>query len=657
MKPFKLGDRRVFYYTEDPALVRDQIEGRSFTYRGQPLAFGVSTDTIINGAACTLGYTEDILGPHFLVGKGDVIREGDVRRGNFAVVVGGESYGSGSSREVAVVAHRGAGIELVIARSLERIFRENMTFDRLYFTTEMEVVDRLLAGETVDLDALMERSLSPLHKTIFFGGGLLEFGNALLRGQAKLPYSNKNRRKVPMTIAEKILSGAAVTTDDGQHRGLDAVKPGEQLFVHADFLGMHEYTGGHVRSLYRRTFGDTPVSPDVTIRGFNDHFVLIDHETVPMDVKSKRLTSARNLAGELTRFCEEMDIPVHGPGGTLPAGVCHRLVVEQYALPGQVVALTDSHTPTAGVLNCFAYGLGSTAIAMGLRTGMIPVTVPKTVRVVIEGEDPLRLVTPKDIILHIIGDPYFREQQWKKEPGDTAIMQFGGPALERFTVDELSVLTNMTVEGSATTGVVEPNDAIVRFLVERRGMNESEVRRRLVYSDEGAAFESVYRLRLEDVPVTVATPGDSRNRQPITAVLGQRVDNVVVVSCTGASLEDLRQVALAIRGHRKLGRVNMIVTPSSHQVFEDAEREGLIRRFREFGAIVTEPGCGSCIGNGPGISVNGTVTASTSNRNFSGRMGGGGDVYLVSPFVAGVAACTGELTDPRSWSVNGEGKL
>jgi 3-isopropylmalate/(R)-2-methylmalate dehydratase large subunit len=435
---------------------------------------------------------------------------------------------------------------------------------------------------------------------------------------------------------------------------LDAVKPGEQLFVHADFLGMHEYTGGHVRSLYRRTFGDTPVSPDVTIRGFNDHFVLIDHETVPEEVKSKRLASARNLAVELTQFCREMNIPMHGPGGGLPAGVCHRLVVEEYALPGQVIALTDSHTPTAGVLNCFAYGLGSTAIAMGLRTGMIPVTVPKTVRVVIEGEDPMRLVTPKDIILHIIGAPYFREQQWKKEPGETVIMQFGGPALDRFTVDELSVLTNMTVEGSATTGVVEPNEAIVRFLVERRGLDEQGVRRRLLYPDDDAAYESVYRLRLEDVPVTVATPGDSRNRQPITSVLGQRVDNVVVVSCTGASLEDLRQVALAIRGHRKLDRVSMIVTPSSHQVFEDAQREGLIRRFREFGAVVTEPGCGSCIGNGPGISVNGTVTVSTSNRNFSGRMGGGGDVFLVSPFVAGIAACTGELTDPRSWTVNGE---
>ncbi len=651
MKPFALNGRRIFYYTEDAGLVRQQIEGRQLDYGGEPLVFGVSTDTIINGAACTLGYTEEILGPHFLVGKGDVVREGEIRGGRFAVVVGGESYGSGSSREVAVVAHRGAGIELVVAKSLERIFRENMTFDRLYFTTDFSVLERLRAGETIDLDGLMEKSLSPLNREIFFGGGLLEFGKRLLDGKARLPYSNKDRAAGPMTVAEKILAGRAVLADPGDFGGLRRVQPGEQLFVRADFLGMHEYTGGHVRSLFQKAFGGDPLSERTTIRGFNDHFVLIGHDTVPDEVKKKRLASAQNLAEELTLFCAEKDIPMHGPGGSLPAGVCHRLVVESYARPGQVIALTDSHTPTAGVLNCFSYGLGSTAIAMGLRTGMIPVTVPKTVRIWMEGEDQRNLVTPKDIILHIIGDPYFREQQWKKDPGDTMIMQFGGPGLEKFTVDELSVLTNMTVEGSATTGVVEPCEQMVRFLVQRRGMDENDVRRLLVYPDDDASYEAVYRLRLEDVPVTVATPGDSRNRKPITAVAGTRIQNVVVVSCTGASLEDLRQVALAIRGYSRHAGVNVIVTPSSQRVYDDAAREGLIDLFKKFGAVVTEPGCGSCIGNGPGISVDGSVTASTSNRNFSGRMGGGGDVYLVSPFVAGITACTGELTDPRTWTV------
>jgi 3-isopropylmalate/(R)-2-methylmalate dehydratase large subunit len=651
MKPFSLGDKKIFYYTEDGKLVRDQIEGKNFEYRNEALVFGVSTDTIINGAACTLGYTEEILGPHFLVGKGDVIREGDIAKGNFSVVVGGESYGSGSSREVAVVAHRGAGIRLVVAKSLERIFRENMTFDRLYFTTDFSVLDKLRTGETIDLDSLMN-GLSPLYKAVFFGGGLLEFGKKVVDGSTELPYRAAGRKKRPMTIAEKILAAKAVVMDTPDSKGLPAVEPGEQLFVRADFLAMHEYTGGHVRSLFEKAYGNSAVHSGVIVRGFNDHFVLIGHDDVPADVKKKRLASAQDLAKELTSFCKDKNIPMHGPGGNLPSGVCHRLVVESYAKPGDVIALTDSHTPTAGVMNCFAYGLGSTAIAMGLGTGMIPVTVPKTVRIWIEGEDPLNLVTPKDLILHIIGDPYFREQKWKNNPGDTVIMQFGGPALEKFTVDELSVLTNMTVEGSATTGVVEPCERVVKFLVEERGMPEKEVRSLLVYPDEHAQYESVYKVNMADVPVTVATPGDSRNRKPITQVKGTRIDNVVIVSCTGASLEDLKQVALAVRGKKKLERVHMVVTPSSQQVFDDAKKLGLLDLFGQFGAVITEPGCGSCIGNGPGISINGSTTASTSNRNFSGRMGGNGEVFLVSPFVAGIAACTGELTDPRGWKID-----
>jgi 3-isopropylmalate/(R)-2-methylmalate dehydratase large subunit len=651
MRPFSLGDKKIFYYTDDGKLVRDQIEGKNFEYRNEALVFGVSTDTIINGAACTLGYTEEILGPHFLVGKGDVIREGDIAKGNFAVVVGGESYGSGSSREVAVVAHRGAGIRLVVAKSLERIFRENMTFDRLYFTTDFSVLDKLRAGETIDLDGLMN-DLSPLYKAVFFGGGLLEFGKKVVDGSTGLPYRAAGRKKRPMTIAEKILAAKAVVMDTPDSKGLPSVEPGEQLFVRADFLGMHEYTGGHVRSLFEKAYGNSAVHSDATVRGFNDHFVLIGHDDVPADVKKKRLTSAQDLAKELTSFCKDKNIPMHGPGGSLPSGVCHRLVVESYAKPGDVIALTDSHTPTAGVMNCFAYGLGSTAIAMGLGTGMIPVTVPKTVRILVEGEDPLNLVTPKDLILHIIGDPYFREQKWKTNPGDTVIMQFGGPALEKFTVDELSVLTNMTVEGSATTGVVEPCERVVKFLVEKRGMPEKEVRSLLVYPDENAQYESVYKVKMADVPVTVATPGDSRNRKPITQVKGTRIDNVVIVSCTGASLEDLKQAALAVRGKKRLERVHMVVTPSSQQVFDDAKKLGLLDLFGQFGAVITEPGCGSCIGNGPGISINGSTTASTSNRNFSGRMGGNGEVFLVSPFVAGIAACTGELTDPRGWKID-----
>jgi 3-isopropylmalate/(R)-2-methylmalate dehydratase large subunit len=346
----------------------------------------------------------------------------------------------------------------------------------------------------------------------------------------------------------------------------------------------------------------------------------------------------------MVEACERNGIRLHGPGRALPPGVCHRIVVEDYALPGDIVVLTDSHTPTAGVLDAFAFGIGSTAMAFALRTGLVPVTVPKVVRIEVTGS-ARGVLSPKDLILHLIGDPYFREEQWRSSPTDTAILEFGGPGLDQWNVDELSVLTNMTVEGGLMTGVVEPCEPIVRFLRERRGTDVSSV---LVHADPGASYERTITVHLDEVPLTVASPGDSRNRAPLSEHLGVSVHNVVIASCTGGSLADLRAAADVLRGRSFAGGVRVTVTPSSTQVAEDAEREGLLDLFRALGAVVTAPGCGSCIGNGPGIPLPGEVTASTTNRNFARRMGAPGPVWLVSPAVAAASAVMGHLTDPRT---------
>lgn len=630
---------RILFLTDDAEPLRRQLAGEDLDLATAPLHYGVNTDLMISGAACTLGYTGEVLGPWFLEKFKESVERDDVRNGGFQVVVGGDAYGSGSSREVAVVAHQGAGIELVVAKSFQRIFQENMVYGGMPFTTDFSVLDRLRAGDDVDVRGFFA-ALPDFFRAVAENGGLLEYGRKLLAGAIAPTYDTAPAAR-PLNAVEKIIANKVWTGPEST--GVADVKPGDQVLCRAGFRGVHEYTAGMVVALYKEAFGDAPMTDPDLIAAFEDHFVLIDEPTVPANVKKARLASAKELTREMIEACDQYGIRVHGPGRAHKPGVCHRIVVEDYALPGTIVVLTDSHTPTAGVLNAFAFGVGSTAMAFAFRTGLIPVTVPKVVRVVVKGKAEGGL-SPKDLILHLIGDPYFREEHWRSSPTDTCVIEFGGEGLEQWNVDELSVLTNMTVEGGLMTGVVEPCKPIVDFLKARRGVDVTD---QLVHPDAGATYERVIEVDLADVPLTVATPGDSRNRLPLAEVQGTPIHNVVIASCTGGSLADLRAAADVLRGRKIADGVRVTVTPSSHDVAAAAEREGLLALFRDLGAVVSPAGCGSCIGNGPGIPLPGETTASTTNRNFDRRMGAAGPVYLVSPAVAAASAITGTLVDPR----------
>ncbi|MCY0993128.1 aconitase family protein [Nannocystis sp. ILAH1] len=637
---------RILWLTDDPHGIAKQLTGTDLDARADaapPLHYGVNTDLMISGAACTLGYTGDILGPYFLENFKEQVQKDSIKDGGFQVVVGGDAYGSGSSREVAVVAHQGAGIELVVARSFQRIFQENMVYSGLPFTTDFGVIGRLQAGEDVDLGGLAAE-LPPFFRAVVQNRGLLRYGSRLLAGEIEPEYRTDAPAR-PLNCVEKII--AARTWAGGERFGIAAVGPGDQVLCEVGFRGVHEYTGGMVMALYEQEWGNTPVKNPELAAAFEDHFVLIDQPTVPLRVKKQRLDSARQLRDEMVSASLKNGIRIHGPGQKYDAGVCHRIVVEQYGNPGTIIILTDSHTPTAGVLNAFAFGVGSTAMAFALRTGLVPVTVPKTVRIWVTG-DARGVVSPKDLILHIIGDPYFREEQWRTSATDTCVIQIGGPGLDQWNVDELSVLTNMTVEGGLMTGVVEPCAPVREFLRTRRPGVDTDAL--FVEPDEGAEYVRTIAIDLTDVPLTVATPGDSRNRAALADVGDVPIHNVVIASCTGGSLADLRAAADVLRGRKLAPKVRVTVTPSSAEVSASAEREGLLGLFRELGAVVTAPGCGSCIGNGPGIPLEGETTASTTNRNFDRRMGAPGPVYLVSPAVAAASAVTGHLTDPRDLS-------
>ncbi|NOY27780.1 MAG: hypothetical protein GXP62_18100 [Oligoflexia bacterium] len=642
---------RVLHLTDDPALLQAQLRGDDAVAVGArpALAYGVNTDAMISGSACTLGYTPAILGPYFLQDFKDIVPHDAVRQGGFQVAVGGDAYGSGSSREVAVVAHQGAGIELVVAHSFQRIFQENMVYGGMPFSTDFGVVDRLTAGEDVPRTELFD-ALPPFFRQVAYAGGLLEYAKQWLSGSL-CPWYDVDLPPRPMTVVEKIVASRAWRAGGEVDAtfGIGCVQPGDQVLCRSGFRGMHEYTAGMCMALYDDAFGEDPVYEPDQIAAFEDHFVLIDQPSVPAAVKDARLEPARRLAAEMLDACQKHGLRLHGPGRALPAGVCHRLVVEQYASPGDIVVLTDSHSPTAGVLNAFAFGVGSTAMTFALRTGLIPVTVPKTVRVLVRG-DAHGVLSPKDLALHLIGDPYFREEQWRTSPTDTCVIQLGGPGLDQWNVDELSVITNMTVEGGLMTGVVEPCQPLADFLLERRGQDMAD---RMVRPDPDARYERIIEINLDEVPLTVATPGDSRNRMALCDVGSVAIHNVVIASCTGGSISDLRAAAAVLRGRRLAQGVRLTVTPSSLAVAQAAAAQGLLEFFAGLGAVVSPPGCGSCIGNGPGVPLPGETTASTTNRNFDRRMGAAGPVYLVSPAVAAASAVTGRLTDPRTLAKTG----
>jgi 3-isopropylmalate/(R)-2-methylmalate dehydratase large subunit len=292
---------RILWLTDDTKHLEQQLAGTEAEFDpSEPpaLHFGVNTDAMINGAACTLGYTGEILGPYFLQNFKDAVGVDDVREGGFQVVVGGDAYGSGSSREVAVVAHQGAGIELVVARSFQRIFQENMVYAGLPFTTDFSVIDRLRAGEDVDLAALGEE-LPPFFRAVSQAGGLMPYGTKVLAGEVGPTYEVE-REPRPMTCIEKIVAAKAWRGPKSEQPfGIASVAPGNQVLCEADFRGMHEYTGGMVMNLYAQEWGDAPIHRPELAAAFEDHFVLIDRDTVPLSVKNKRLAPARNLANEM----------------------------------------------------------------------------------------------------------------------------------------------------------------------------------------------------------------------------------------------------------------------------------------------------------------------------------------------------------------------
>ncbi|MDQ1611914.1 MAG: 3-isopropylmalate/(R)-2-methylmalate dehydratase large subunit [Pyrinomonadaceae bacterium] len=640
-------DGRILFLTDDTTLIRRQLEaGEDLPFDPErPLMNNISTDEITPGWVCF--YYDETLGQYVYVGMREAaVQKDEVKQGGFKVVVSGLSKGCGSSRETAPYAERAAGVELVIARTIEKIYGQNSQNIGLLTSTDFGLVERIRRGEEIPL-AEFTRGLDPISQAIVEYGGLFNYNKARLAGETVPPAIETKAR--PMNITEKIIARHAFVR--AGEVGVAAVKPGDALFAVADVRFSHEYVTPMAESLFKGALGrDAQVTEAESVYAFRDHLTFLGRVMSDDKKKMGLLERADGLAVTQEDFTREQGIKLYS--GTEAQGseaICHNAVVEDIALPGQLVIGTDSHTCMAGVLGCFAFGVGSTDMANAWYTKDIRVKVPETVRFVLTGEKRAD-VSAKDVMLKILSTDYMKEGK-----GIGQVLEFAGEGLSGMSIDERATLTNMAVEAGGTTGIIEPDEVTLQYLVSSRGLDAEEIRRGFLQSDPDAEYAATFEINLAEIRPMVATPGDPRNGVNISELKEEvKIDAAYGGSCTGGKMADMDMYAAVLQraveqGKRVAPGVRLYLQFGSQKIKQYARERGYIEIFERAGAELIDPSCGACINAGPGASKTAeTVTVSAQNRNFPGRSGPG-KVYLASPYVVAASAIAGRIVEPEEF--------
>ena len=633
----------VLFLSQSPEVVRRGLQGEAIPLDAAlPLRDDVSTDEITPLPILT--HYDDQLGRYpytgFRAGDASPIGTDAIHSHRIEVVVAGKRYGKGSSREHSPAAEKLAGVRLVIAESFERIYRQNADNIGLFTSTDFGLIARIQAAEAIPLDDLVA-DRDALAAAILRSGGLLRFGQQHMRAITTVADAAGGRLR---TLFEKIVARHALATELTEADPL----PGDGAFVRADWRFIHEYYTGMAAHMLHASFGRPLALRDpASIIVFEDHTSYVKES--PAHVSGGLVPNVQRMVKAQRAFAAGYALRTHrtlsedeaaSDDGSNVAGISHAMMAEHYALPGQLVVGTDSHTPHSGALGCVAFGVGTTDMANAFVTGAVRLTVPQSLLIVLDGRVPAG-VTAKDIVLHLLALPFIR-----RGGGVGKVFEFCGDAIAGLSTDERATLTNMTAELGGFTGIVAPDDETLRFLRERRGVEF--VLEPWMRSDQGATYAETLHVDCAVVPPMVARPGDPGNGLPLAEVPPVRIDIAYGGSCTAGKREDFDHYHAVLRwaadrGLRVAPHVQLFLQFGTTAVRDHCVARGYMDAFEKVGARMLQPSCGACGNCGPGGSTReDQITVSAINRNFPGR-GGPGQVWLASPPTVAASAIAGEL--------------
>ena len=642
-------DGRVVFLTEDAEQLRAQLDGTDLEWNPEiSLLDNISTDEITPGWVCF--YYDETLARYAHVGlRNKAVEKDALLNSGTEVLVSGLSKGCGSSRETAPYSEKWAGVKLIVAKNIEKIYGQNCQNIGLLTSTDFGLIDRIRAGESIPLEEFT-RGLDPIGADIVRYGGLFPYNRARLAGKVAPPALETGKR--PMSVAEKIIAANTVVDASAGKVGVAGVKPGDAVFCRADVRFTHEYVTPMAESLFLGFLGeDARVNDPESVYAFRDHLTFLGKVMSKERIKMGLLEQANGMAVSQKSFAERQGVRHFGEvkGGGSEA-ICHNAVLEDIGLPGHLIIGSDSHTCTAGALGAFAFGVGATDIANSWYTKDIRVVVPEVVRVDVLGEMPAGICA-KDVMLKILADTYIREG---KSIGK--VLEFGGSGIKSLNMDERATLANMAVEGGATTGIIEADETTVSYLKRMGRWDESLRETAWFRSDADAVYAHRFTIDLSKMSPMVATPGDPRNGVGLDTLRGTNGDRISINiayggSCTGGKATDMDMYAKVLeealsKGLKVADGVDLYIQFGSQKIKQYAEKRGYIEIFNEAGATLVNPSCGACINAGPGSSKDESqVTISSQNRNFPGRSGPG-QVYLASPLVVAASAVAGYIAEP-----------